>query len=214
MRNLIILLVFITSINSCKSQEKNFNELKEVYLELVEVYKSKNDNLLLKFCNNLVADETTLDFMRENGLCYRGVPCEMDKKNQNIDVVVNRYFDKLLSVRNRLNNANLLDGLKLVDSTEYKYDIETVPVFLNKQTGKPIYENSYYKLLNLLKGTDKKIEDYIEVKHIKIKGTEEPMIMKSENKLIYYSMGEMASLENNKWSLWTIPNTDYYIKEK
>ncbi|WP_312343039.1 hypothetical protein [Chryseobacterium binzhouense] len=214
MKSLFILLIFILTINYCKSQEKDFSELKDLYSELVEVFKSKNDNLLYQFCENLVADKLTLDFMRENGLCYKGVPCEMDKRNQDINVVVNKYFEKLLNVRKSLHNANLLDNLKIVDSVQYEHDIETVSVFLNKKTGKPMYETSYYKLLDLLEGTDKKIENYIELKNIKIRGTEEPMILKSGNKLIYYSMGEMASLENKKWSLWTIPDSDYYVKER
>lgn len=147
--------------------------------------------------------------MRENNLCYRGIPCEMDAKSMHITSIGDALYPNLLRVRNRLKNEGLIDNLKHVDSTKYRWDTEIVQVFLLKKTQNPISESDYYRL----KAQTQNIEDLVEAKTYEINGTEMDMVLESGNKIIYYPIGEMI-LINNKWSLFTKPNVDYYIKEK
>lgn len=208
----IIILFTLTTIffaNSCNSQESNHSELKYVYNDLVEVFKTENDSILKEFSYKIAPTEATLNYMRQNNLCYRGIPCEMDTKNIDITSIGDALYPNLLRVRNRLKNEGLLGNLKHIDSTKYKWDTEIVNVFLNKKTKNQISESDYYRL----KAQTQNIDDLVETKTYEINGTEMDMVLESGNKIIYYPIGEMILIDN-KWSLFTRPNIDYSVKEK
>jgi hypothetical protein len=64
-----------------------------------------------------------------------------------------------------------------------------------------------------LKAQTQNIDDLIETNIYEINGTEMNMVLQSENKIIYYPIGEMILIDN-KWSLFTRPNVNYSIIEK
>ncbi|MNQ71160.1 hypothetical protein D3C85_858220 [compost metagenome] len=205
----LFILTTIFFANSCNSQEYNHSELKYVYNDLVEVFKTKNDSVLKDFSYKIAPAEATLNYMRKNNLCYRGIPCEMDTKNIDINSIGDAFYPNLLKVRNRLMNDGLLENLKHIDSTQYKWDTKIIKIFINKKTKKPILESDYYRL----KAQTQNIDDLIETNIYEINGTEMNMVLQSENKIIYYPIGEMILIDN-KWSLFTRPNVNYSIIEK
>lgn len=217
----IILLLFFYS---CNAQEIDYFELKYVYSDLVDVFKSDDDQKLRDFCYKLATDEQTLEFMRNNSLCYRGIPCEMDEKGIDIKSIGDEFYPNLLRVRNRLKYEGLLDSLTHIDSTEYKWDIE---IFINEKIDgydKPVNQNHYSTSMEkykeaLLKADslglsiDEMLLNEKKGDVIIVKGTEMSMKLKSGNRIIEYPIGEMV-LINNKWNLFTRPNVDYYVREK
>jgi hypothetical protein len=209
---------------SCFAQEKDYSELKFIYSDLVDVFKSENDQKLKDFCYKLAIDGITLDYMKNNSLCYRGIPCKMNEENIEITDIVDKFYPSLVRVRNTLKHNGHLDNLTHADSTEYKWDIE---IFINEKVDgydKPVKQNHYStsieryteaisKADSLGKSIDQILLNGKKGDVIIIKGTEMAMILKSGTKTIKYQIGEMVFI-NNKWSLFTKPNDDYYIIEE
>lgn len=218
---LIVLLLFFYP---CNAQELDYSKLKYVYSDLVDVFKCDDDQKLRNFCYKLATDEKTLEFMRNNSLCYRGIPCEMDKQGIDIKSIGDEFYPILLRVRNRLKHEGLLDSLTHIDSVEYKWDVE---IFINEKINgyhKPVnqihystsmvkYEEALLKADSLGLSIDEMLLNGKKGDVIIVKGTEMSMKLKSRNKIIEYPIGEMV-LINNKWNLFTRPNVDYYVTEK
>lgn len=210
MKNFIFfyLFIFFGIINSC-GQQKDHSELKFVYSDFVNVLKSKDDAALKEFTFRLVADQNTQKYMRENHLCYRGIPCIMDEKGMDISVLADKVYPNLIFFRNTLEHRGLLQDLMHIDETDYKYDTDSIKIYLLKKNGAQISENAYYSVKNSLNEKEKKT---VEVKTYPIKGTDQPMQLKSKNNKISYSFGEMLSI-NNKWTLFTETGSDFSITE-
>ena len=220
---LILFLVTILIVTSCESQEQDNTKLKNVYSELIDVFKTKDNEKLKNFCYKLAANQTTLDYMMSNYLCYRAIPCEMDKHGIKIKDIGDKFYPNLLSVRNHLISEGLIENLTHLDSMNYKWDILVIVNYTVKGKSIPTSQNDfsfsldkYNKLLLESDSLGRSFDDYIlngkEGNVFIIKGTEMPMYLKSGNKLIKYPMGEMVFI-NNKWSLFTKPNTSYTTKE-
>jgi hypothetical protein len=64
-----------------------------------------------------------MKYMRDNHLCYRGVPCKLDEKGIDPSALGKDIYPSLLRVRNSMMQAGLLNRLKHVDSTNYKWDV-------------------------------------------------------------------------------------------
>lgn len=223
-KRLFIQCISILISSFSYGQVKDYSELKYVYSDLVEVFKSKNDSVLKEFCYRLAVDQHTADYMHNNHLCYRGVPCELDGQNLDLTFLGDKFYPNLLSIRNQLKQAGLLDNLVHLNSTLYRYDV--VVIIQKKVAGlnKPVSQqdfsmsaSKYEKLLAHLDSSGQTMNDFL----LKgengdvyvIHGTEEPIIMKSGNVTIEYSIGEMV-LVNNKWSLFTKPNTSYTLSKE
>ena len=205
MKKTIFLFILVTlMINSCNSQEKKYSELKFVYSDLVEALKSKDDNVLKNFCYKIAPDQTTIEYMTKNNLCYRGIPCQLTSRNMDIKAIGDAFYPKFLEFRNRLDNDKLLEKLEHVDSTIYKFDTDTITIYIDKKSKNPISEFEY----TTLRMQHKNIHDYVEVKKYGIKGTEMDVVLKSGNKIINYHIGEMIFI-NNKWNLFTKPSDGY-----
>lgn len=210
MKKKIFLLILATlMINSYNSQEKKYSELKFVYSDLAEALKTKNDNVLKNFSYNIAPDQTTLEYMTKNNLCYRGIPCQLNSKNMDIKSIGDAFYPKFLEFRNRLDNDKLLENLEHVDSTIYKFDTDTITIYIDKKSKNPISKFEYTTLFM----QHKNIDDYVEVKKYEIKGTEKEVVLKSGNKIINYHIGEMLFI-NNKWNLFTKPSIDYELIEQ
>ena len=223
MKFIVHIIVLLLS-SACFAQVKDYSELKFVYSDLVDALKSESDQKLKDFCSRLVTDETTLEFMRKNSLCYRGIPCKMEEQGMEMTEIVNKFYPSLLSLRNSLKQNGHLAKLKHIDSTEYKWDIE---IFINEKVegnDKPVRQDHYstsmekYSLaLSKADSIGKPMEELIlngrKGDVIIIKGTEMSISLKSGNKMISYRIGEMVCI-NNKWSLFTQPNDYYNVQEE
>jgi len=127
----ILIIVTLLVFNNCKSQEEDYSELRFIYSEFVEALKSKDDGILIDFCYMLAPVESTFEFMRKNKLCYRGIPCKMDKDGIAITAIGDRIFSNLIRMRNELVDDGLLDDLVHIDSTNYKWEtniINKIPI--------------------------------------------------------------------------------------
>ena len=215
-------LLFLALASSNAYSQKSHLTLKDLYTDLVQSLKTDDDADLLAFCTRVVMDDETLNFMREQDMCYKGVPCRLDQRGMTMDYVVDIYYQKLLSVKRGLEGENLLKDLKLVDNLEYKYDTEPIPAVRNIKTNKTriVSFNEYNTLEKALKASDslstvdpkfkdQNLTDYLELIYVTIRGTEQEIQLESGNVKIFYRIGEIASVYGKKWSVVTIPGSSY-----
>lgn len=174
MKNLVLVIVLLV-LSHFKPQEHDYSQLKNLYSDFVQALKSKDDAILKEFCHELTPGNTTLDFMRKNGLCYRGIPCELDEKGIPASAAANNIYPNILRFRDKLIRAGLINDLVHIDATEY--ESETM----------------------LING-------------VSIKGTEDPILFRSGNKMISYPIGEMFLIDN-RWTLFTKPGSGYSVTE-
>jgi hypothetical protein len=120
----ILLIVSLTILSCTKKQD--YPGLNHLYSELVEVWKSNDDDALKDFCQRLSIDQATADFMLKNGLCYRSIPCEFEANDVEIAEIGNSYYRNLARVRDQLRSEGLLDSLVHIDSTRYRWEVETI----------------------------------------------------------------------------------------
>lgn len=120
------LLALTSLLHECQSAETDYSELKYVYTDLAEVLKTKDDSLLMDFCYRLAPDETTLEYMRENNMCYRGIPCRMDRQGYKSDYIGEQFFRNLKRFRESLSYQNRLENLTHLDTTIYRSDLDLI----------------------------------------------------------------------------------------
>lgn len=118
MKNVLLIVCFLI-FNECKSQNKDFSELAIIYSDFAAALKSDNDDILKDFCSKLAPNEETLNYMRENNLCYRGLPCKMDEKGIAISSIADNQYPNILRFRNKL-GKEILRNLTHIDTTDYK----------------------------------------------------------------------------------------------
>ncbi|GGG07532.1 hypothetical protein GCM10011344_05090 [Dokdonia pacifica] len=219
----IILLIF----NSCTSQENDHSKLEDVYAELIEVWKTKNDKTLKDFCYKLIADETTQNYMEKNNLCYRGFPCEMKNKEVPLEEITENLFNaiypSLKQVRNKLSHDGILENLTHVDTTNYDFASQVVVIINQKEADalinqyqKKLSINEYNEILAKSNSLQKPIEELLiktdsnfEYESYKIRMTY-GMLFKSNDKTYAYQIGEMTNI-NNKWYLFSTPREEYNL---
>ncbi|MEN8897934.1 MAG: hypothetical protein ABF251_04380, partial [Nonlabens sp.] len=126
MRNLIAILLIITAHSNANGQVNHLT-LENLYTDFVKSIKTDNDEELRSFCTRVVMDKETLNFMRQQNMCYKGVPCKLDQQGETMEYVVDMYYKKLLRVKNRLTNENLLKNLELGKNIDYRFDTELIP---------------------------------------------------------------------------------------
>ena len=68
---------------------------------MVEVFKTENDSILKEFSYKIAPNETTLDYMRQNNLCYRGIPCEMDMVLESGDKIIYYPIGEMILIDNK-----------------------------------------------------------------------------------------------------------------
>lgn len=98
--------------------------LQEIFREFISVLQTEDDSTLRAFSRTLAPDEQTVDFMRTEGLSYRGIPYEMDKQGLPLDTVSGMYFTAFQELRTQLKYEGSLPNLSLVDSIYYNSDRE------------------------------------------------------------------------------------------
>lgn len=123
---LFLLALAAASMCSGCTQTPGYDDLGFVYRDMVTVFKTMDDEELKKLCVRLAPDEATLDYMRKHDLCYRGIPCEMDKQGIDAAEIGPQFERTLLRVRGRFANENLLEQLVHLDSTQYRSEIEVI----------------------------------------------------------------------------------------
>lgn len=131
----------------------------------------------------------------------------MNQKGIDKSAIGDAFYSNLLRVRNSMIYEGLLENLEHVDSTDYKWETETIFVYIEKKSNKQISESEYY----YLKAHTPNIDELVDVKKYEINGTEMDAVFKSGDKIISYPIGEMI-LINNKWSMFTKAGVDYYVK--
>ena len=218
---LIVQLLLVLAVFSSTAQERDHSNLNNVYADLVDVFKSLNDQKLKEFCNQLIPNESTLEYMRNNTLCYRGIPCKMDEQGFDIKYIGDRFYPRLLEIRNELFHDELLDNLFHIDTTEYKW--EALVFLLKKVRGynKPVPKHQftlsmerYYEAQSKADSLGVTLNELLlngqEGKIVIVKGTETYMQLQSGDTRIEYLIGEMVLIDK-KWSLFTSPNSSYEI---
>ncbi|WP_438969176.1 hypothetical protein [Nonlabens sp.] len=221
MRNLIAILLIITAHSNANGQVNHLT-LENLYTDFVKSIKADNDEELRSFCTRVVMDKETLNFMRQQNMCYKGVPCKLDQQGETMEYVVDMYYKKLLRVKNRLTNENLLKNLELGKNIDYRFDTELIPAVKNKKTNetKIISYGEVVRFQKILKASDslskndatfkgKNLNDYMELINVTIRGTDQGIALKSGKVEIHYSIGEVASVYGKKWSVVTIPKDSY-----
>ena len=223
----VYILALITSyflLNSSYAQKQQEPELKQVYSGLVKALKASDDQVLKDFCQQLVPDKNTLDFMQANFLCYRGIPCEMDQPALDVKSIGNSYYPNLLRVKKQLLSQGLLAKLKHVNSTAYEWEVILIVNKIGIRQNTPVSQQNYSisrekyeQAITAADSLGKTFDEFVlngkSGKVYVIKGTEMEIRLKSGNKLIAYPIGEMV-LINNRWSLFTKPNVDYRVEKR
>jgi len=220
---LLILLIPLLFVNPTAGQDSANVALGELYTNLVEAFKSENDSILQDFCYKLMAEDITVEFMRENHLCYRGIPCKLDEKGMGLNALGEDVFPNLVRVRNRMMSDGLMNHLTHLDSSKYKWDVVIIINKTRPGSSIPISQNNfslsqekYDQAVFMADSSGQTLEElFLDGKegnvHV-ILGTEMPMHLKSNQQLITYSIGEMVFI-HNKWCLFTKPNVDYSVRE-
>ncbi len=127
--NQICISLFVFTLllfQSCSSQDQDYSELKYVYTDMANTLKTMDEDAVKQLCDRLAPDEKTLDFMRENDICYRGIPCQMDAQGYERTYIGEQYFPKLKRILSRLYSEGVLENLEHIDSTDYKWDNEEI----------------------------------------------------------------------------------------
>lgn len=223
----IIPILFIIALNSNVSGQTDHLTLEDLYTDLVQSIKTDNDEDLRNFCSRVVMDKETLDFMRKQNMCYKGVPCKLDQRGETMEYVVDIYYKKLLRIKNNLKYENLLEDLELAENVDYRFDTELIPAVINKKTNETriISYGEVARFKKILKASDslskkdpkfkdKNLNDYMELTDVTIRGTDQGIQLKSGKVNIHYSIGEVASVYGKKWSVVTIPKDSYSTNRK
>ena len=216
---LMILLISFQTLGQKKVDDiAQLNAMNEAF---VSALKAKKDTDLQKFCDRLVTRSRTLDYMKSNYLCYRNVPCKMENPEADRQQMIDRYYNRLLRLKNRLKEARLLSKLTYVNNSDFKHEVIVLVHFKPEGINRPTRQMDYSlpseefdKKVLLLKAEGKTLEETLlrgkPGKIYLVKGTEMPLQLKSKSTLIHYSIGELVCI-NGEWSLFTEPNVDYHI---
>lgn len=218
------MLLFLTIPYLSAISQTEHLTIKDLYTDLVNSLRTEDDADLLAFCNRVVMDEETLNFMREQNMCHKGVPCRLDERGESIDYVANKYYQELLYIKRSLEYEGLLEDLELAENQDFKFETERIPAVLDFRKNKTRIIS--YRQLNVLqkalkksdslstadpKLKDKNLNDYLKIVDVSIRGTDQAFELKSGKVQVFYSMGEVASVFEKKWSLVTIPNSSISI---
>lgn len=200
-----------------QAQESGHKTLHSLCEDMVDAFKTMDDEVLMAFCESLAVDPSTVEYMNEYTLCYRGIPCEVDQPGNEKEVLANRFYQPLLRVRNDLASRGLLKGLKPMKKADYKYEVMFIIQYLHS-SGTPVSQQEYsqdsenYEMMCAQRDSintngqfkDKKARAFV------LKGTEVPLQMTSGKQTIYYSLGELIFV-NEQWCLFTRPNVDIQL---
>lgn len=151
----ITLLLFSNSLTFAQQKVK-YSDLSIVYQDIVNVFKSKDDEKLKQLCYRLAPDQHTITFMRKHNLNYKGIPENMDKRNLPISAIGDLYYPKLKRVRDRFNIDNFLADLAC-DQKEFKTESFTINGVVIEGTETHVVFNAGSKKIFYLMGEMVKI---------------------------------------------------------
>ena len=105
-----LLLLFVGS--RTQAQDDGYSDLHSLCKGMVDAFQTMDDEVLMEFCERLAVNPSTVEFMNENTLCYRGIPCDVDQPGKEVEIMADKFYQPLLRVRNDLASKGLLKGLK------------------------------------------------------------------------------------------------------
>ena len=93
------------------SKARGYKDINELFSSFVKVLKSENDSLLMKFCEAVVYDEYTKEFMLRINYEYRGFPRKMMLSNKTTEDAVKEYYNEIKYFYNKLKMTGQLESL-------------------------------------------------------------------------------------------------------
>lgn len=151
----------ITNPITRKSKARGYSNIDSMFVDFVNVLKSKDDERLMAFTKDVMFDEYTEEFFDRIYYQYRGFPRKMREKGYTIDQANERFFKSVKRFRDRLDRQKQLKGLEYVrlDNPRYSYwerkakllGIETYGILKNGEDqysfkiGEMIYADGYWK---------------------------------------------------------------------
>lgn len=103
---------------SCSGAKKSYSDLDELYSDFVETLREKDIPELYDYCIAIQPSQETIDYMKETGFSYRGLPNAVEgylkENNLKLSDIEGVYFEHVLAFRNSLLKKGKLKDLKYI----------------------------------------------------------------------------------------------------
>jgi hypothetical protein len=140
-----------------ESKAKGYKTIEELYQQFVIALKAKDDSVLYEFCEKLIPDEYSTEFMRRIHISYKNFPDRLNKNELTLKSILEDTYQTLLYVKKRLKKRNDLEDIEFVgfEKNQMGYDhLDGYTTLVTEaygilKSGKKIYEYKLGELINI-----------------------------------------------------------------
>lgn len=155
-------LILCLFLQSCTTSD-GYTNIEELYKESLIALKSNDEDKIKIFVTKLFPDKATLNYMKKNGISYRGLPHGLDERPELLDEGIEKYTLKLKEYADDLQQKGILQDLEFVqfdrsllpEEPLESSDTKNMDVLFNEPFGEFISpstgEKARYKLGELIR---------------------------------------------------------------
>lgn len=112
MKKMLLFGILLATLDSQaqKNPGNGYENLDSLYSGFVHYLKAGGDELK-NYCFRITPDPSTVAYMEQNNVSYRGIPEQLKKQNINVSLIGEKYYESMNRFRERLIRNNQLDNL-------------------------------------------------------------------------------------------------------